>query len=567
MTASEIITAPRPLVLEFHEGDRTMAELLGGKGAGLAEMTRLGLPVPPGFIVTTEACRAFLAAGGDPEGLWDQVDAALADLEQRSGLALGDPERPLLVSVRSGAKFSMPGMMETVLNIGLNDEVVAALAERGEAHFAWDSYRRLGQMYGRTVLGVDGSRFDDLLTQARADAGVATDAELDAAHLQRLAHDFRAIIVEETGKELPQDAHVQLREAVRAVFRSWNGERARLYRAHEHIADDLGTAVNVVQMVFGNRGDRSGSGVCFTRDPVTGAPGAFGDYLPDAQGEDVVSGVRSPMDLSELHRRDPEIHDELSRHLAALEQHYRDLCDVEFTVERGRLWILQTRLGKRSPAAAFRIAVELADEGVIDLDEALTRVNGHQLTTLLHPTFRVGGATPLADGLAASPGAAVGQLVFNAATAMEWAALGRTVVLARPETSPDDFGGMLAAQAVITSRGGLTSHAAVVARGLGKTCVTGIETMVVDPVARVATFHGDHVLAEGTVVSVDGTTGQLFEGSREIQTSVVATAIQEASASAAVTLPDDLTARAVLRLLEHADKTRTMGVRANAETP
>ena len=560
MTASEITTAPRPLVLEFHEGDRTMAELLGGKGAGLAEMTRLGLPVPPGFIVTTDACRAFLAAGGDPEGLWDQVDAALAELEQRSGLALGDPERPLLVSVRSGAKFSMPGMMETVLNIGLNDEVVAALAERGEDHFAWDSYRRLGQMYGRTVLGVEGSRFDDLLTQARADAGVATDAELDVAHLQRLAADFRALIVEETGKELPQDARVQLREAVRAVFRSWNGERARLYRAHEGIPDDLGTAVNVVQMVFGNRGERSGSGVCFTRNPVTGEAGPFGDYLPDAQGEDVVSGVRSPMDLSELHRRDPDIHAELSRHLEALERHYRDLCDVEFTVERGRLWILQTRVGKRSPAAAFRIAAELTDEGVIELDEALTRVNGHQLTTLLHPTFGVGEAAPLATGLAASPGAAVGQLVFDAATAMEWAALGRDVVLARPETSPDDFGGMLAAKAIITSRGGLTSHAAVVARGLGKTAVTGIEVMTADPAARVATFNGDHVLREGTVVSVDGSSGELFEGSREIQASVVATAIQQASS-------DDPTARAVLRLLEHADKTRTMGVRANAETP
>ncbi|ADU49813.1 pyruvate, phosphate dikinase [Intrasporangium calvum] len=571
MTATEIstsfATAHRPLVIEFHEGDRTMADLLGGKGAGLAEMTRLGLPVPPGFIVTTEACRAYLAAGGDPEGLWDQVDAALADLEERSGLVLGDPARPLLVSVRSGAKFSMPGMMETVLDIGLNDAVVAALAERGESHFAWDSYRRLAQMYGRTVLGVEGSRFDDLLTRARAHAGVGTDAELDDAHLQQLATDFRALIVAETGQELPQDAGTQLREAVRAVFRSWNGERARLYRAHEGIPDDLGTAVNVVQMVFGNRGDRSGSGVCFTRDPVTGAPGAFGDYLPDAQGEDVVSGVRSPMDLSELHRRDPEIHAELSRHLRSLETHYRDLCDVEFTVERGRLWILQTRLGKRSPAAAFRIAVELADEGVIDLDEALTRVNGHQLTTLLHPSFQAAAAAPLAGGLAASPGAAVGQLVFDAATAMEWAGLGRSVVLARPETSPDDFGGMLAAKAVITSRGGLTSHAAVVARGLGKTCVTGIEKMVVDPAARTATFHGSRVLTEGTVVSVDGSTGELFEGSREIQASVVATAIQETSAGGPVGRPEDPTARGVLRLLEQADKRRTMGVRANAETP
>lgn len=560
----------RPLVLEFHEGDRTMADLLGGKGAGLAEMTRLGLPVPPGFTVTTEACREFLAAGGDPEGLWDQVDAALAALETRSGLTLGDPERPLLVSVRSGAKFSMPGMMETVLNIGLNDDVVAALAERGEAHFAWDSYRRLAQMYGRTVLGVEGSRFDDLLTQARATAGVATDAELDVPSLQQLTADFRALIREEITEDLPQDTRTQLHEAVRAVFRSWNGERARLYRAHEGIPDDLGTAVNVVQMVFGNRGEGSGSGVCFTRDPVTGAPGAFGDYLPDAQGEDVVSGVRSPMDLSELYSRDAALHEELAGHLETLERHYRDLCDVEFTVERGKLWILQTRLGKRSPAAAFRIATELADEGLIDLDEALTRVSGQQLTILLHPSFRPDASTPLAHGLAASPGAAVGQLVFDAATAMEWASAGHQVVLARPETSPDDFGGMLAAQAVITARGGLTSHAAVVARGLGKSCVTGIEGLVVDPVARVATMPGGTTLPEGTVVSVDGTTGEVFGGKREIAPSAVATAIQQAGAGAAegaAAEPEDPAARAALRLLAQADKRRTMGVRANAETP
>ncbi|GAA2741167.1 pyruvate, phosphate dikinase [Terrabacter aerolatus] len=552
-------------MLELHEGDRTMAGLLGGKGAGLAEMSRLGLPVPPGFVVTTEACRAWLSGDGEPDGLWGQIEAAMVDLERRSGLRFGDPAAPLLVSVRSGARFSMPGMMETVLDVGMNDAVAAALVERGEARFAWDSYRRLVQMYGRTVLGVAGALFDDQLTLLRHETGAATDADLDAATLERLTAGFRRLVVERTGEDLPQDPGEQLHRAVIAVFASWNGERARLYRAHEGIADDLGTAVNVVQMVFGNRGERSGSGVCFTRDPVSGAPGVFGDYLPDAQGEDVVSGSRSPMDLSELARREPALHAELSTHLRTLEEHYRDLCDVEFTVERGRLWILQTRLGKRSPAAAFRIAVELVDEGVIDLDEALTRVDGTQLQTLLHPTFATSdGLVPLAHGLAASPGAAHGRLVFDAATAMAWTALGREVVLARPETSPDDFGGLLAARAVITSRGGLTSHAAVVARGLGLTCVTGVEGLVVDPAARVATLPGGVTLPEGTVVSVDGTTGELYAGQREVEPSAVSAAVSEGASPGAVA---DRTVRAVLTLLAHADLRRHLGVMANAETP
>ncbi|MGO4600563.1 pyruvate, phosphate dikinase [Terrabacter sp. 2YAF2] len=563
MTTTPERTARRPLVLELHEGDRTMAGLLGGKGAGLAEMSRLGLPVPPGFIITTEACRAWLAGGGEPDGLWEQIEAAMVDLEHRSGLRFGDPAAPLLVSVRSGARFSMPGMMETVLDVGMTDSVAAALVSRGEDRFAWDSYRRLVQMYGRTVLGVDGTLFDEQLTRLRRETGAATDAELDATALERLTGVFRRIVQERTGEDLPQDPRQQLRRAVVAVFASWNGERARLYRAHEGIPDDLGTAVNVVQMVFGNRGDRSGSGVCFTRDPVSGAPGVFGDYLPDAQGEDVVSGSRSPMDLSELGRREPALHEELSGHLRTLEQHYRDLCDVEFTVERGRLWILQTRLGKRSPAAAFRIAVELVDEGVIDLDEALTRVDGTQLQTLLHPTFTTEeGLTPLAHGLAASPGAAYGQLVFDSATAMAWTALGRQVVLARPETSPDDFGGLLAARAVITSRGGLTSHAAVVARGLGRTCVTGVEGLLVDPVARMATLPGGVSLPEGTVVSVDGTTGEVYAGQRDIEPSPVSTAISQG-----VSHSPDRTVRAVLTLLSHADLRRQLGVMANAETP
>ncbi len=556
-------TTSEPLVVELHDGDRSMAALLGGKGAGLAEMTRLGLPVPPGFIITTEACRAYLASGGEPDGLWSRVEEELVALEERTGLRLGDPLSPLLLSVRSGARFSMPGMMETILDIGLTDEVATALARRGEAHFAWDCYRRLAQMYGRTVLGIDGRLFDDQLTAMRRATGVETDAELDAHALELLTDSFRGVIRDQTGRDVPQDGREQLHAAVLAVFRSWNGDRARLYRRHERIADDLGTAVNVVQMVFGNRGGDSGSGVCFTRDPVSGAPGAFGDYLPDAQGEDVVSGVRSPLDLSALRARDPELHRQLSEHLRTLEAHYRDLCDVEFTVERGRLWILQTRLGKRSPAAAFRIAAALVDDGVIDLDEALTRVDGTQLQTLLHPTFiRDTSAATLAHGLAASPGAATGQLVLDAATAVARAALGHRVVLVRPETSPDDFGGLVAAQAVVTARGGLTSHAAVVARGLGRTCVTGVEGLVIDLRDRTATFPSGRVLHEGSLLSVDGTTGDVFAGQRDIEQSAVATAIQGDAPSDA-----DPVVSAVLRLLSHADKRRRLKVLANAEIP
>ncbi|GAA2148790.1 pyruvate phosphate dikinase [Humibacillus xanthopallidus] len=562
MTIIERTTNP-PLVIELHDGDRSMAGLLGGKGAGLAEMTRLGLPVPPGFIITTEACRAYLTTGGEPDGLWSRVEEELDALEERTGLHLGDPLRPLLLSVRSGARFSMPGMMETVLDIGMTDEVATAMVRRGEAHFTWDCYRRLAQMYGRTVLGVDGRLFDDELLAMRRSMGVETDAELDAYSLKQLTHNFRRIIREQTDDDVPQDGREQLHAAVLAVFSSWNGDRARLYRQHEGISDDLGTAVNIVQMVFGNRSEDSGSGVCFTRDPVSGAPGAFGDYLPNAQGEDVVSGVRSPLDLSELQRRDPELHRQLSEHLRTLETHYRDLCDVEFTVERGRLWILQTRLGKRSPAAAFRIAAALVDDGVIDLDEALTRVDGLQLQTLLHPTFtRDGSTATLAHGLAASPGAATGQLVLESETAVERAALGHRVVLARPETSPDDFGGLVAARAVITARGGLTSHAAVVARGLGRTCVTGVEGLVIDLEARTATFPGGRVLAEGALLSVDGTTGDIFEGQREIEQSAVATAIQGDAPSDADPVVD-----AVLRLLAHADRRRHLKVLANAEIP
>jgi pyruvate,orthophosphate dikinase len=353
-----------------------MADLLGGKGAGLAEMTRLGLPVPPGFIITTAACREFLATGTEPAGLADEVAQHLARLESAIGRRLGDPLDPLLVAVRSGARFSMPGMMDTVLNVGLTDDTLGGLARRSGERFAWDCYRRLVQMFGRTVMGVDGARFEEALSDARDRAGVATDDQLDADALRNLVTAFRAIVREETGSDLPQDPRTQLQQAIHAVFASWNQPRARLYRAREGISESLGTAVNVVAMVFGNTGPDSGSGVCFTRDPASGAHGAYGDYLPNAQGEDVVAGIRNTVPLADLRQLNPAAYEELLTHLATLEGHYRDLCDVEFTIEDGRLWILQTRVGKRTPGAAFRIATQLVDEGAIDLDEALYRVTG-----------------------------------------------------------------------------------------------------------------------------------------------------------------------------------------------
>ena len=591
MTALTTATST-PLVVAFADGDGTMAEILGGKGAGLAQMTRLGLPVPAGFTVTTAACREYLHEGHEPAALAGEIAAALARLEETAGRRLGDPVDPLLVSVRSGARFSMPGMMETILDVGLTDEVVGSVAARQGAHFAWDSYRRLVQMYGRTVLGVDGAVFEQRLARARAHAGVATDQELSAGALQEVTADFRRLLREHAGEDLPQDAREQLHRAVLAVFASWTGDRARRYRAHEGISEDLGTAVNIVQMVFGNRGARSGSGVCFTRNPATGEPVPYGDYLVDAQGEDVVNGSRRTMDLAELAAREPALHAELVRHLGTLERHYRDVCDVEFTVEEGRLWVLQTRVGKRSPAAAFRVAADLVDEGVIDLDEALCRVDGHQLASLLHPGFApssrsssrpasaagsgdgpgqpVPGDQPVALGLAASPGAATGRAVFDATTAMEWAGRGERVVLVRPETSPDDLGGLLASAAVVTARGGLTSHAAVVARGLGRTCVTGVEGLEVDEAGRRATLPGGGVLEEGDALSVDGSTGEVFLGSREVVPSACALAIRSWTTSGEpapyLSHPDPVV-RAVGRLLAHADQRRTAGVRANAETP
>ena len=473
-------------VYEFTEGGKDEKDLLGGKGANLAEMTRLGLPVPPGFTVTTEACRRYLTDGAVPQSLRVQVTRALRALEDRIGRQLGDPQDPLLVSVRSGAKFSMPGMMETVLNVGLNDASVRGLATvSGDARFAWDSYRRLIAMFGKTVLGIDGELFAEGMDALKRERGVTQDVDLTETDLEELVESFKKVVQPETGRAFPQHPREQLDLAIVAVFDSWNTERARLYRRRERIPHDLGTAVNVCTMVFGNLGADSGTGVCFTRDPATGKQGVYGDYLPNAQGEDVVAGIRNTLTLADLAERDPASAKQLFGVMRRLETHYRDLCDIEFTVERGKLWMLQTRVGKRTAAAAFRIAAQLVDEQLITLDEALERVTGEQLARLMFPQFDRGtDRTLLAKGLAASPGAAVGAAVFDSATAVARHAAGESVILVRRETNPDDLEGMIAAAGVLTSRGGKTSHAAVVARGMGRTCVCGAESIDVD--ARVA---------------------------------------------------------------------------------
>ena len=482
------------LIFDFAEGSREQVDLLGGKGANLAEMTRLGLPVPPGFTITTEACRHYLDRGEEPQSLRIQVTMALRRLEDQLGRRLGDVEDPLLVSVRSGAKFSMPGMMETVLNVGLNDYSVKGLAEAAQdERFAWDSYRRLLQMFGRTVLDIPAELFEKELVAAKDARGrVGRRRAVAATLLQDLVAAFKSIIAQQTGREFPQDPREQLDMAVRAVFNSWNTDRARIYRRRERIPQDLGTAVNVCAMVYGNLGETSGTGVCFTRDPATGKPGVYGDYLVNAQGEDVVAGIRNTLSLEDFARLDPSSHSELTRIMRRLETHYRDLCDIEFTVERGKLWMLQTRVGKRTAAAAFRIATQLVDERLITQDEALHRVTGHQLSQLMFPQFDPDAERSLlAKGMAASPGAAVGEVVFDSATAIARAAEGRQVLLVRRETTPDDLGGMIAAAGVLTSRGGKTSHAAVVARGMGRTCVCGAEAFDIDAEARIARVQDD----------------------------------------------------------------------------
>ncbi|GAA3234849.1 pyruvate, phosphate dikinase [Pseudonocardia petroleophila] len=558
-----------PLVFDFSEGDRTQVDLLGGKGANLAEMTKLGLPVPPGFTVTTEACRYYLERGEEPQSLRVQITMALRRLENELGRRLGDVVDPLLVSVRSGAKHSMPGMMETVLNVGLNDYSVKGLAEAAQdERFAWDSYRRLIQMFGRTVLDIPAERFEHELDAVKARAGVATDVEIPVPALIELVEEFKHIVSDATGREFPQDPREQLDLAMRAVFNSWNTDRARLYRRRERIQHDLGTAVNICAMVFGNLGETSGTGVCFTRDPASGQPGVYGDYLSNAQGEDVVAGIRNTLTLEDFAALDPSSHAELTRIMRRLETHYRDLCDIEFTVERGKLWMLQTRVGKRTAAAAFRIATQLVDERLITRDEALARVTGHQLAQLMFPQFDVDAErTLLTRGMAASPGAAVGKVVFDSATAVAWAARGEQVMLVRRETNPDDLEGMIAATGVLTSRGGKTSHAAVVARGMGRTCVCGAEEIEVDAAARTLSVNGTQV-AEGEVLSIDGSTGEVFAGELPVVASPVVIYLEQ-GLDAALEVADEQTGelvRSVDRLLRHADQARQLRVRANADT-
>jgi len=560
-------------VYSFTEGNRDMKDLLGGKGANLAEMTTLGLPVPPGFTITTEACRAYLAAGEAPETLDVEVTAHLREVEQAMGRRLGDPSDPLLVSVRSGAKFSMPGMMETVLNIGLNDESVEGLAaQSGNDRFAWDSYRRLIQMFGKTVQDIDGDRFADILHKLQADKGYKGDLDMTTADLKHLVEEFKKVVEEETGEAFPQDPRRQMDLAIEAVFRSWNTERARLYRRRERIPNDLGTAVNVCTMVFGNMGETSGTGVCFTRDPSTGHSGVYGDYLVNAQGEDVVAGIRNTLSLADLERLDKKSYDELRSIMVKLETHYRDLCDIEFTIQQGKLWMLQTRVGKRTAAAAFRVATQLVDERLITTDEAVTRVTGDQLTALLFPQFdKAAEKTVVTKGMPASPGAAVGEIVLDNDQAASRVAAGASVILVRRETNPDDLAGMMAASGVLTARGGKTSHAAVVARGMGRCCVVGAEDLVVDEAA--GTIHvrsEDLVLKAGDVIAIDGTTGEVFKGDVPVVDSPVMTYISKGLEAALDASPDADTqdlVRSVDRILTRADKRRRLEVRANADNP
>jgi pyruvate, orthophosphate dikinase len=551
-------------VYDFAEGNKDLKDLLGGKGANLAEMTNLGLPVPPGFTITTEACKVYLQTGAEPDGLRDQVSEHLQALEQRMGKRLGEPADPLLVSVRSGAKFSMPGMMETVLNIGLNDESVQGLARQADNdRFAWDSYRRLIQMFGKTVLGIDGEHFEDALDAVKKQKGTSSDLDLEAGDLRGLVDEYKRIVEKQAGREFPQEPREQMDLAVRAVFESWNAPRAILYRRQERIPADLGTAVNVVAMVFGNKGMDSGTGVAFTRDPSSGSQGVYGDYLQNAQGEDVVAGIRNTIPLDHLQEIDKPAYDELMSIMKTLESHYKDLCDIEFTIERNKLWMLQTRVGKRTAAAAFVIATQLVDEGLIDVDEALTRVSGAQLAQLMFPTFdETADKHQIASGMNASPGAAVGSAVFDSHRAVETAAAGRPVILVRRETNPDDLGGMIASQGVLTSRGGKTSHAAVVARGMGKTCVCGAEELDVDLKARRFTAPGGVVVNEGDVISIDGTTGAVYLGEVPVQPSPVVQYFEGKLAADA----DPLVA-AVDRLIRRADEIRRLGVRANSDTP
>jgi pyruvate,orthophosphate dikinase len=533
----------------FAEGSATMRDLLGGKGAGVAEMTRAGLPVPPGFTITTEACNAYYENNRQfPDGMWDQVLAALEDVERQTGKKFGDPSNPLLVSVRSGARESMPGMMDTVLNLGLNEQTLQGIIKAtGNERFAYDSFRRFIQMFSKIVLDIDPDKFDQILEDEKEKKGARLDTDLDAHDMKRVAERFQALVQEETGKPFPSDPLEQLRLAIQAVFRSWNNERAITYRNYYKIPHNLGTAVNVQTMAFGNMGNDSGTGVAFTRNPSTGERQLFGEYLLNAQGEDVVAGIRTPQPIAHLRDELPEVYAQFQKIADQMERHYKDMQDLEFTVERGRLYMLQTRSGKRSAAAAVKIAVDMVDEGLISKEDAVRRVEPTHVEALLHrqidPAAKV---RVIARGLNASPGAAVGKAVFDSERAEEWAKNGERVILVRQETNPDDVKGMIVAQGVLTARGGATSHAAVVARQIGKPCVAGTEVLKVDVDARQFSVDGV-VVKEGDEIAINGTTGEVILG--------------------AVPLIEPTMSGDLKKLLGWADELRKLMVWANADYP
>ncbi len=537
-----------PYLYDFSDADGSDRDLLGGKGAGLAEMTQLGLPVPPGFTITTEVCRETMSTGQIPAELWTDVDAAISRLEKATGRVFGAGPNPILLSVRSGAKFSMPGMMDTVLNLGINDDVVGPLVDwSGSPHFAWDAYRRFVQMYATVVFDLDDQPFQDILSTFRVKRGVEDDSELNTEDLEQVTRMFQAIVEEERPSELPADPREQLQGSIAAIFASWTNRRAIEYRRINRIPDSLGTAANVQMMVFGDLDDESGTGVCFTRDPATGARVTYGDYLPRAQGEDVVAGIRNTMTLDEMSGLHPESHRQLLDTMSGLEKHYKDMLDIEFTVERGVLHILQVRSGKRTAEAAVRLAVTMANEGLIDRATAVTRVEPSSLEQLHRPRLDPDSdVQPILTGVAASPGAATGVVVFDADAAVEMAKAGKDSILVRPSTAPDDIHGMAAAAGILTSHGGKTSHAAVVARGMGKPAVTGAANLIVDVAAGLAQV-GEIDISGGDFITIDGTTGAVYTDRVEL--------------IAPEKLPD------LSLLLEWADQIRTMGVRANADTP
>ncbi len=545
-----MVVTTKKWVYLFHEGRGEWRDLLGGKGAGLADMTNAGLPVPPGFTITTEACNAYYELGRRlPEGLWEQVIEALQEVERATGKKFGDDNSPLLVSVRSGAKFSMPGMMDTVLNLGLDDETVKGLIRQTDnPRFAYDAYRRFIQMFGKVVLSIDAAHFEEKLEELKHQRGVKEDTELNADDLRLLVEEFKAIVRQLTGKEFPSDPYEQLRMAIQAVFDSWNNKRAIDYRRVNRIPDTLGTACNAQAMVFGNMGFDSATGVAFTRNPSTGEKKLYGEYLPNAQGEDVVAGIRTPKHIEEM-ANDPYLKDAYQQFLEVaerLERHYKDMQDLEFTIERGKLYMLQTRTGKRTGRAAVKIAVDMVHEGIIDKATAVRRVAPEQLDQLLHPSIDPSAeAEEIAVGLPASPGAVSGEIVLDADDAELLAKEGRKVILVRVETSPDDFHGMVAAQGILTARGGMTSHAAVVARGMGKTCVVGAN-ITVDYGANTLTA-GPVVLRRGDWITIDGSTGKVYKG-------------------LVPTVPPSLTDE-FRTLMSWADEFRRLGVRANADTP